>query len=56
LDLPKRVVVSINAGWNDLAQGQLSLKSVPSNVNFLTDETICYLASDDLGTVNALAC
>jgi hypothetical protein len=49
LDQPKRIVVSINAGWNDLARGQLSLKTIPNNVRFVTDETICHLASDDLG-------
>jgi hypothetical protein len=52
LDQPKRIVVSINTGWNDLAQGQLSLKTIPNDVNFLADETICHLASDDLGTLN----
>lgn len=56
LDRPKRIVVSINAGWNGLARGQLSLKTIPNNVNFLVDETICHLASDDLGTLNAVAC
>ena len=49
LDRPKRVVVSVETGWNDVEKAELTVKSTFEMVKFLVGATVCNVLSENDG-------
>jgi len=49
LDRPKRVVVSVATGWNDIEKAEMIIKSTFEVVKFLVGATVCNVSSENDG-------
>jgi hypothetical protein len=49
LDRPKRVVVSVETGWNDIEKAEMMVKSTFEVVKFLVGATVCNVSSENDG-------
>ena len=49
LDRPKRVVVSVATGWNNIERAEMMVKSSLETVKFLVGATLCNVLSGSDG-------
>ena len=47
LDRPKRVLVTVHTGWNEIIEGNLVVKSIIGNIRFDLGDTICDVSRHD---------
>jgi len=56
LDRPKRVLVTVHTGWNEIIEGSLVVKSIVGNIRFDLGDAICDVSRHDGSRLGAINC
>ena len=48
LDRPKKIVLNVGTGWNDIVKGRVVIRSSMEDVKFLVEKTSCHLSPYDI--------